>query len=121
MERLSGAHADHQASSLAIRSAGRIDLIPVRDIAYIKADGSYSELILRDGRVRVHSKSLDKLLTILPPTFERIHRSYLVRLDEVTQLRVREGSRYTILLKSGEEIPVGRTRIQAIRARLNLF
>lgn len=120
MGRIRGARADHPASSLAIRSAGRIDLVPIKEIAYVKAAGSYAELVLRDGRVRVHNKSLDRLLPVLPRSFERVHRSYLVRLDEVVQIRVREGSRYAAVLESGEEIPIGRTRVDVIRERLNM-
>lgn len=120
LERLRGARANHPAAVLAVRTAGRVDLVPVADVAYVQAAGSYSELVLRDGGVRIHSKSLDQLLSVLPLAFERVHRSYLVRLDEVVQVRVREGSRYSAVLVSGNEIPIGRTRVEAIRARLNL-
>lgn len=119
-ERLHGARANQPAASLSIRSAGRIDLVPIPSIAFIKAAGSYSELVLRDGTVRVHSKSLDRLLTILPATFERIHRSYVVRLDEIAQIRVREGSRYAAVLDSGDELPIGRTRVETLKTRLGM-
>lgn len=119
LERLRGARrVEHAATALAVRSAGRIDLVPVSEVAYVQAAGSYAELVLRDGSRRVHDKSLDRLLAVLPPTFERVHRSYLVPLDEVVRLTVREGSRYTAVLRSGEEVPVGRTRVQAVKARL---
>lgn len=121
LARLRGARAEHPAASLAVRSAGRVDLVPVADVAYVRAAGAYSELVLRGGSVRLHSKSLDRLLAVLPSAFERVHRSYLVRLDEVVRLRVREGSRYAAVLRSGEEVPVGRTRVEAVRARLVLF
>ncbi|MEL6615040.1 MAG: LytTR family DNA-binding domain-containing protein, partial [Bacteroidota bacterium] len=83
--------------------------------------GAYSDLVLRDGSTRLHSKSLDRLLAVLPATFERVHRSYLVRMDEVVRLRVREGSRYHAVLASGDEVPVGRTRVEAVRQRLILL
>ncbi|MEM8558190.1 MAG: LytTR family DNA-binding domain-containing protein [Bacteroidota bacterium] len=120
LERLRGARAQHPAATLAVRTAGRIDLVPVASVAYVRAAGSYAELVLRDGSVRVHAKSLDRLLAVLPSSFERIHRSYLVRLDEIVQLRVREGSRYAAVLASGEALPVGRTRVEAVRHRLGL-
>ena len=120
IDRLQGARANHPAATLAIRSAGRVELIPVQEVAYVSAAGSYAELILRDGSVRVHSKSLDKLLAILPDTFERIHRSFLVRIDEIEQIRVQEGSRYTAVLTSGDEIPIGRTRVASLRSRLEI-
>lgn len=120
VERLRGTRTSNPAKTLAIRSAGRIDLVPISDINYIRAAGSYTELVLRNGAARVHSKSLDRLLCVLPETFERVHRSYLIRLDEVTQIRVKEGSRYSAILTSGEEIPVGRTRVNMIRQRLGI-
>lgn len=121
LERLRGARAAHPAAALAVRSAGRIALVPVSDLAYVRAAGSYSELVLRDGSVRLHSKPLDRLLAVLPASFERVHRSYLVRLDEVVRLRVQEGSRYALVLASGEEIPVGRSRVESVRTRLILL
>ena len=121
LARLRGARAARPAASLAVRSAGRVDLVPVAEVAYVRAAGSYSELVLRDGTVRLHSKPLDRLLAVLPASFDRVHRSYLVRLDEVVRLRVREGSRYAVVLRSGEEVPVGRTRVEAVRERLVLL
>jgi len=117
--RLQGARASHPAVSLAVRSTGRIDIIPVSNIAFVHAAGAYSELVLKDGKVRVHSKSLDRLMDVLPPRFERIHRSYVVRIDEIVQIKVREGSRYSAILASGEEIPIGRTRVDHVRSRLS--
>ena len=118
MARIQGARASHPAATLTVRSAGRLDLVSVADIAFVRAAGSYAELVLRDGSVRVHSKSLDRLLDILPPSFERIHRSYLARLADIVQVRVREGSRYSAVLNSGEILPIGRTRVETIKARL---
>ncbi|MEM0964059.1 MAG: LytTR family DNA-binding domain-containing protein [Bacteroidota bacterium] len=121
LDRLRGARAEHPAASLAIRSAGRIDLVRVADVAYVRAAGAYSDLVLRDGSIRLHSKSLDRLLAVLPATFERVHRSYLIRMDEVVRLRASEGSRYHAVLASGDEVPVGRTRVEAVRQRLILL
>ncbi|WP_412069825.1 LytR/AlgR family response regulator transcription factor [Rubrivirga sp. IMCC43871] len=118
LDRIRGARAAMPATSLAIRSAGRIDLVPVADVLFVQAAGAYSELVLRDGTRQLHDKSLDRLLAVLPLTFERVHRSYAVRLDEVVRLRVREGSRYAAVLASGEEVPVGRTRYKTVRDRL---
>ena len=119
LERIRGVRrAEHAAAVLAVRGVGRIDLIPVSEVAYVEAAGSYAELVLRDGTRRVHDKSLDRLLAVLPPAFERVHRSFLLRIDEVVRLTVRAGSRYTAVLASGEEIPVGRTRYKTLKARL---
>jgi DNA-binding LytR/AlgR family response regulator len=118
LERVGGTRPAHAATNLAVRTAGRIDLVPVADVAYVQAAGAYSELVLHDGSRRLHGKSLARLLDVLPASFERVHRSYAVRLEEVIRLTAQEGSRYTAVLASGDEVPVGRTRVEAVRDRL---
>jgi len=41
-----------------------------------------------------------------------------VRLDTIRSIRSREGSRYDVLLETGEVLPVGRTRIDDLRTAL---
>lgn len=110
--------ADYGAKYLSVRKGGGVKLIPVDEVMYIKGAGSYAEIVLRGGARHLHDKSLDRLLALLPPVFERIHRSYLVKMTEVARLTVREGSRYSVLLHSGQELPVGRTRYKDMRAKL---
>jgi hypothetical protein len=42
-----------------------------------------------------------------------------VRIDEVTRVHVREGTRYEVELRSGERLPIGRQRYRAVLARLS--
>ena len=110
--------ADYGAKYLSVRKGGGVKLILVDEVVYIKGAGSYAEIVLRGGARHLHDKSLDQLFALLPPVFERIHRSYLVKMTEVARLMVREGSRYSVVLHSGEKLPVGRTRYKDIRTKL---
>jgi DNA-binding LytR/AlgR family response regulator len=112
------ARADYAAKYLAVRKHGRIELIAVSDLLYAKGSGSYSELALSTGATELHDKSLEKLQALLPPVFERIHKSYLVRMSAVKALHASEGSHYEVELKNGTRLPVGRTRYKEIRAKL---
>lgn len=114
-----GRRADYAARYLAVRRTGRIDLIPVADVRYVKGAGSYAELVLHDGSTALHDKSLDRLIALLPPVFERIHKSYIVAMDGVVSLHRYEGSRYEVELRDGTRLPVGRTRYKEIMARLD--
>jgi two-component system response regulator LytT len=107
------------ARVLAVRKHGEIALVPVADVRYVKGAGAYSELVLRDGRTELHGRSLDGLSLLLPPAFERIHKSYIVRLDEVVRVHIREGTRYDVELRSGVRLPIGRRRYRAVLARLS--
>ncbi len=113
-----GGRSPHAARFLAVRKHGRIDLVPIDDVLYVQGADDCSELVLGDGRRELHDKTLEKLQALLPPVFERIHRSYLVRLSAVKALHVHEGSRYEAELKNGVVLPVGRTRYKEIRDAL---
>lgn len=109
----------YAARCLAVRKPGRIQLVPVAEVRYVQGAGDYSELILAGGRRELHDKSLDRLQAVLPPVFERIHKSYLVRMSDVVCIHSLEGSQWEAELKSGERLPVGRTRYREIRAKLS--
>jgi DNA-binding LytR/AlgR family response regulator len=105
--------------TLAVRKGGGILRVPLEDVAYIQGAGDYAELVLRDGRTELSEKSLDRLEVLLPADFVRIHRSYLVPLQDVARLWTQEGSRTAVELKSGTRLPVGRSRLKALRERLD--
>ena len=112
------ARAAPPARYLAVRTSGRVTLVDVERVRYLQGAGSYSELVLRDGSTELHDKTLKRLVTLLPNDFVRIHRSYVVRMSAVTHFHTREGSRYAVELHDGTTLPVGRTRVEAVRNRL---
>jgi two-component system, LytTR family, response regulator LytT len=103
---------------LAVKKHGRIELVRVDEILFVQGADDYSEVVLADGRRELHDKTLERLEAVLPPEFERIHKSYLVRLSAVKTLHTHEGSQYEAELQNGMRLPVGRTRYKDLRARL---
>jgi len=109
--------ANNKVKFLAIKKRGRIQLIPIEEVLYIKGAGAYTELFLANGKKELHDKSLEKLEQLLSPTFERIHKSYLVKLSEVKEIIVKPGSKYMAELKYGAHIPIGRTKYKDLKAK----
>lgn len=105
------------ARLLAVRKPGRIELVPVDRVLYVEGAGAYSELVLEDGRRELHDKTLEKLHALLPPVFERIHKSYLVRWPAVKALHAQEGSHYEAELRNGVHLPIGRQRYKELREK----
>jgi DNA-binding LytR/AlgR family response regulator len=103
---------------LAVRHQGRIDLVAVGDLVYAEGADKYSELVFANGQRTFHDQCLGRLEATLPSAFVRIHKSYLVRFNLVARLVVRKGSRYFAELRSGQRLPVGRSRYARIKARL---
>ena len=105
---------------IGVKKGGRIQLIVIEEILYIKADRHYSWVYLKNGKKEFCDKSLDKLHFLLPDNFDRIHRSYLVNFDEVVSLKTSQSGVLQIELNHSTYLPVGRTRKEAIQRRMIL-
>lgn len=114
---IKGKAAANDIKFLAIKKRHRIQLIPIEDVLYIKGAGAYTELFLADGKKELHNKSLEKLEQLLSSSFERIHKSYLLKMSELKEIRVASGSKYMALLKNGTRIPIGRTKYKDLKAK----
>ena len=105
-------------ASLAVRSAGRIDLAAFTDIVALSGADDYVEVVLADGRRFLHDTSLQELERRLPPGFVRVHRSHIVNAAHVRSVRSLPGRRRALELAGGTEVPVSRSRAGAVSALL---
>ncbi len=102
---------------LAVKKRHSIQLVPVDDVIYVKGAGAYSELFMVNGKKELHDKSLEKLEQLLSDSFERIHKSYMVKMSEVKEIVVSSGSKYMARLKNGDSLPIGRTKYKDLKAK----
>lgn len=103
---------------VAVQSRGRMRVVPVQEIDHIVANGVYVEL--HAGReVHLMRAALSTLEEHLDPEqFFRIHRSAMVKLDEVEALIREGGGSCLVQLRSGTKLPVGRSRREELEERL---
>lgn len=106
-----------EARFLAIQKKGRYLMLPIDDLRYIKGANNYAELYFKDGSKEIHSKNLEKLAQLLPPHFDRIHKSYIINNQEIEEILVEAGSKYTVVLNGGIELPISRAKYKALRAQ----
>ena len=85
------------------------------DILYIKGYGDYIKIFLASGEMLLSLQTLSRTEAILPDSFMRVHRSYIVALDKISEI----GHRRRI--RVGDEIiPIGDNYHEAFCRRLNL-
>lgn len=120
LQRLHANTAPHERLRfLTVRGHKGLERIPIKQIIAIHGAGDYAELELADGRRLLHDKSLTRLAQILPKDFRRIHRSHILRVDQVRHFQCQPGSRYVVELRNGDTLPVGRKRAAELRDWLN--
>ncbi len=104
---------------LTVKRLGALYLIPIDEVSYLKGAGDYVEIHLKDSKTELHSKSLEAMERILPARFVRVHKSYMVDMEEVKQILVHGGGKYEIELGYGTRVPLSRTKYKDISAALD--
>ena len=112
------------AERIAVETHGKVRAVPVGQIDYITASGSYAELHVRDGAT-IHRHLIRETMQALegrldPSRFLRVHRSVIVRLELVDLLHRSPGGDYEVQLKGGMRLPVSRSRYAALERWLGL-
>ena len=104
---------------LVVRGADRVRLLQVEQVSWIEADGMYVKLHTRDGGTHLHRALLGSLDNTLDPRrFVRIHRSAIVNIDVVVEVRQDEHGDHVAVLRDRTEIRVGRRFRGRLEARL---
>jgi two-component system LytT family response regulator len=105
-------------SRLVVRNRGQVRFLDVRDVEWIEAAGVYVT-IHEGGREHLVRESLAALEVRLDPSrFARIHRSAIIALDRVTELRLDDRGSYRVVLRDGTVLPLSRRQRDALEARL---
>ena len=105
---------------IAVETHGKVRAVPVGEIDYIAASGSYAELYVGERRyiIRERMQVLEQRLD--PKQFMRVHRSVIVRLELVELLHRSPGGDYQVQLRSSVRLPVSRSRHEALERWLGL-
>lgn len=81
------------------------EVIAAEEILYCQADDNYTQIFLKQGKKKLISKTLKYFEEALTDFgFARIHKSYLVNVDEITGYKKGKGG--SVVLSSGKEIMV---------------
>lgn len=101
---LSSASPEH----LQARSRGRVRLVRLTSIRWIRAAGNHAEAVTDDGVVLLDDSlaTLDRRL--LDKTFARVHRTAIVRLSAVREVRSRGHGDADLVLEGGDLVRLSR-------------
>ncbi|ACU63990.1 two component transcriptional regulator, LytTR family [Chitinophaga sp. YR627] len=109
-----------QSNRVVVKINGKIKIIPVQDIHYLEAADDYVKIVTPEGTflknktMQFFEKSLD------PQQFARVHRSYMLNVNQVTRIEPYEKENHLAILKSGAKVPVSKTGYPRLKASLGL-
>ncbi len=102
---------------LLIKGEGRLVFVRTEEIDWIQANANYVRVHVGDTSY-LHRQTITGLERQLDPgRFLRIHRSVIVNIDKIRELRPWPTGEYVVLMRNGKELTLSRT----YRSRLCSF
>jgi two-component system LytT family response regulator len=108
----------HYLSRVAVKSAGRVLFLKAGEIDWIEAAGNYVNLHVGTETYLLRSRMNDLEKRFDPEQFFRIHRSTIVNLDRVKELKPLFKGEAIVVLKDGQQLSASRNGSQRLQAWL---
>lgn len=107
---------EEKSSRLFAKVNGQLIKIPTEAILYVEAKADYISVHMDDGQKYLVHSSMKAMEQSLPPAwFFRVHNSFIVSLDKITRIED------NMLVINTSLVPVSRSRVKPLMARLNLI
>ena len=104
---------------IVVRKSNSIFIIPVDQIKYVEAEDDFVMIYHSAGKA-LKQQTMKFYEDNLPMSdFVRIHRSYIVRIEEINRIEPYGKENHVAILKSGEKLPVSQTGYKLLREELN--
>lgn len=98
-------HTIDKQGKITIPVQDGFEVVPANTILYCKADDNYTQIFMVDGSKKLVSKTLKYFEEALGAFgFARIHKSYLVNLNEIVGYKKGKGG--SVVMSAGNEIMV---------------
>lgn len=97
-----------ERNRIVVKTNHGIKIIPIAEILYFEAYDDYVKIHTKEG-FYLKKKTMNHYETILAEKdFIRVHRSYIIALNQITRIENPEKESHVALLKNGVKIPLSR-------------
>jgi two-component system LytT family response regulator len=104
---------------IEVRDGERVRYVDAAEVAWVEAQGAYVRLHTSRGTFEIRDTLARLEASLDARRFVRIHRSYLVNVGQVRELRPWFGGDAVLVLNDGHELKVSRTYRAQLKQRLN--
>jgi len=104
---------------VVVKDRSKIHIIPVDHIRYIESMDDYVMIYTNEGR-HIKQKTMHYFEDSLNPRdFVRIHRSYIVKIDQIHEIQQYEKESYIVILHDKTKLKVSKTGYKILKEVLN--
>lgn len=101
--------SDRFEKLINIKDRGQIFRVEIDTIERIEAAGDYMLIYTAENSLVLRETMKDLERRLDPRTFQRVHRSWIVNLDQVRQVKPHTNGECFLVLESGAEVKVSRS------------
>lgn len=94
--------------AIFVRHEGSLVKVKFNEMLWMKGEGNYTNIVLKTGTLIVRNILKDFEKSLPSDQFVRIHKSYIVRIDEINSINMKE------VIVGKDPVPVGRTYYQML-------
>jgi two-component system LytT family response regulator len=103
------------AERIVVKDGARVHIIPTKQLDFVEAQEDYVA-IHTGGKTYLKQQTISSLEeTLNPSEYIRIHRSYIVSLEQVSKIEPYTKDSRIAVLKNGAQVPVSRTGYLRLR------
>ncbi len=110
--------SEYEINKIMVNTASGYRVVDAAKIVYIETENRACKIHMADGSFYLQKESLNNYENVLRKCrFFRIHKSFLINLDYVQEMRVSYNSGYCVVLRHYENecLPIGRSQIREFR------
>jgi len=105
---------------VVVKHLGNIKIIQTADILYLEAYDDYVKIYTQEN-VFVKKKTMNYFENAFnPKQFVRVHRSYIIQVNQITKMEQSDKETMIAILKNGTKIPLSKTGYPKLKAVLGI-
>lgn len=105
---------------IVVKNGMQIKLIPVQQIIFLEAYDDYVKIHTKDG-MYLKNKTMSSFEKQLDPKqFVRVHRSYIIKVDQLSKIEPMEKDSYKAILLNGEKVSISKSGYARLKQTIGL-
>jgi two-component system LytT family response regulator len=109
-----------QQNRIVVKTGNKVKIIAVHDVHFIEADDDFVKVTTAEGAF-LKNKTLSFYdQTLDPQQFVRVHRSFIVQVNQITKIEPYQKESHLAILRDGKQIPVSKTGYTRLKEVLGI-
>ncbi len=105
---------------IVVKNGTQIKLIPVQQIIYLEAYDDYVKIHTKDGMFLKNKTMASFEKQLDPKQFVRVHRSFIVKVDQLAKIEPMEKESYKGILLNGEKVSISKSGYARLKQTIGL-